>query len=169
MTVELFQIAPVDLVLRVASATVGASEVPANTNAGPFVERCQKVTGNGKGDPWCAAFVAMVGVAALGKFWPVIKTGGCQQLHDWAARSGVVVAAPAAGDVFLIWHPEVDRGRFAHTGFVVRVNADGGCATIEGNTSGGGSREGWMVAERTRRFKPSDRFVRWASLVEDAT
>lgn len=156
-------VAPAELVLRVASATVGASEVPANTNAGPFVERCQKVTGNAKGDPWCASFVAMVGVSALGALWPVRKTGGCAELAAWANTKAVLQKKPAAADVFLIWHGEL--GRFAHTGFVVSVNPDGSCVTIEGNTSGGGSREGWIVAERARRFKPVDRFIRWADLV----
>lgn len=159
------RIAPRDLVLRVAAATVGASEVPANTNAGPFVERCQKVTGNTKGQPWCASFVAMVGEAALGPLWPVVKTGGCQPLHDWALGRGVVHEQPTIGDVFLVWHAEL--GRFAHTGFVLAVRPDGNCHTIEGNTSGAGSREGWMVAQRTRRFRPEDRFVRWTELVHE--
>lgn len=156
-------IAPADLVLRVASGSIGASEVPANTNAGPYVELCQQVTGNKKGDPWCASWVARMGVRALGALWPLPLTGGCQALHDWAHAKAALVAAPAIGDVFLVWHAEL--GRFGHTGFVVRVSADGSCVTYEGNTSGGGSREGWLVAERTRRFTAQDRFIRWAPLV----
>ena len=161
--VEHVTISPRDLVLRVASATVGASETPADTNSGPFVEACQKVTGNKKGDPWCASWVARMGVRALGDLWPIEKTGGCQALHDFGLKHGAIDSAPIAGDIFLVWHQEL--GRFAHTGFVVEVLNDGMCRTYEGNTSGAGSREGWMVAERTRRFKPSDRFLRWTPMV----
>src|SRR5690242_16523378 len=143
------QISVVDLVLRNAAGRVGASEVPANTNSGPYVERVLKRVGLKKGQPWCAAEIADVGAMALEKAWPLPLTGGCQELHDWAVKQGVLVDKPERGDVFLVWHPEL--GRFAHTGFIVDVLADGSCSTHEGNTSGNGSREGWIVAERTRR------------------
>jgi hypothetical protein len=154
---------PVELVLRVASATVGASEIPANTNTGPYVERVLALCGLKKGDPWCACQTANVGVAALGAVWPVPKYGGCQLIFEWATKKKIVHTAPERGDLFVIWHPEL--GRFAHIGFIVKVNADGSCITHEGNTSGGGSREGWLVAERSRTFKPVDRFIRWRSLL----
>lgn len=157
-------IAPIDLVLRVSAKSVGASEHPPNSNAGPYVERVQKVTGNQKGDPWCASEVADTGQIALGPAWPLPLTGGCQVLADFAKAKGCRYGGmPHRGDVFLVWHPEL--GRFAHTGFVVLVQSDGTCVTHEGNTSGGGSREGWIKAERTRRFKPDDRFVRWVELL----
>lgn len=156
-------IAPVDLVLRCAESTVGASEVPANTNAGPYVERVLKRVGLAKGQPWCAAYVADIGVSALGDTWPVLLTGSCYQMHRWAVEKGVVRSVPEPGDVFLIWHAAL--GRFAHTGFVVDVRQDGACVTREGNTSGAGSREGWIVAQRVRRFGEKDRFIRWRDLV----
>lgn len=157
------RIAPRDIVLRVADGSIGASELPANTNAGPYVERCQKVTGNKKGDAWCASWVARIGVAALGKLWPVLRTGGCLELGRWAAGRGVLRETPEPGDVFLLWYDS--KGRFAHTGFVVRQNPDGSWTTYEGNTNDEGSREGYVVAEKQRRFKPTDRFVRWTELV----
>lgn len=155
-------ITPIELVLRCCAATEGASETPANTNAGPYVERVLRICGLTKGQPWCACEVANIGTAALKELWPVPRTGGCQALHDWAKRRAILELAPAVGDVFLIWHPEL--GRFAHTGFVLELKGET-ARTHEGNTSGGGSREGWIVAHRTRRFKPEDRFIRWASLV----
>lgn len=157
-------LSPVDLVLRVSKKSVGASEHPPNTNSGPYVERVQKVTGNRKGDPWCASEVADTGLIALGDDWPLPLTGGCQVLADFAKTKGIRFLKPERGDVFLIWHPEL--GRFAHTGFVVDQKADGSWVTHEGNTSGGGSREGWMKAERTRVFRPDDRFVRWINLLQ---
>jgi hypothetical protein len=159
-------IAAIDLVIRVARATTGASELPPGSNRGPYVERVLKLVGLGPGKPWCAAQVANVGIGALGEHWPLPRTGGCQELHDWAHTRGLLASTPSRGDVFLVWHTEL--GRFAHTGLVLEVQPDGSCTTHEGNTSRGGSREGWIAAERVRRFKPADRFIQWTSLVEDA-
>lgn len=159
-------VSPVDLVLRVSAKSIGASEVPPNTNRGPYVERVLRRVGLKPGDPWCAAEVADTGVTALGDAWPLPLTGGCQVLYEWAAKKGCIATVPSPGDVFLVWHPELKR--FGHTGFIVRTNGDGTCTTHEGNTSGGGSREGWLKAERTRAFKPEDRFIQWAELVEIA-
>lgn len=162
-------ITPVDLVLLVAAKSEGASEIPADTNSGPYVERVLRRVGLKKGKPWCAAEVADTGALALGSVWPLPLTGGCQVLYEFARKRAVVYDTPERGDVFLIWHPELER--FAHTGFVTSVNPDGTCNTREGNTSGGGSREGWIVSARgtdgskPRRFAREDRFIRWRELV----
>jgi hypothetical protein len=153
----------IDLVLRVSSKSIGASEIPANTNSGPYVERVLKRVGLSKGDPWCAAEVYDTGATALGALWPLPATGGCQAIYEWAIAHNCVVKTPQRGDVFLVWHPELKR--FGHTGFVITVGPDGSCETDEGNTSGGGSREGWLKARRTRRFAPADRFIRWTKLL----
>jgi hypothetical protein len=153
------EIHPINLVLRVAAATVGASEVPPNTNSGPFVERCQKVTGGKKGDPWCADWLAMIGKAALGPDWPRPLTGSVKELHAWANAKGILQTSPEIGDVFVIWFESL--GRFGHTGLVVGDDH----LTISGNTSGDGSREGWEVGQRIWTFKPQDRFIRWAMLL----
>ena len=148
-----------EVVCLLARVAEGATEVPPSSNAGPFTERCQRVTGNRPPDPWCASFVAMVGVLACGDAWPLPKTASCQALHDFAITHGVIYTTPAVGDVFLIWHPELHR--FAHTGFVI---GDGNL-TISGNTSGAGSREGWMVGQRVWTFTAADRFIRWTQLL----
>lgn len=155
---------PIDVVLLVSAGGVGGVEVPANSNAGPFVEPRLKTVGLKKGNPWCAADVAHTGRIALGTLWPLPLTGGCQALYEFGEKHGLIETTPERGDVFVIWHPEL--GRYAHTGFVVDVLADGSCRTHEGNTSGAGSREGWMKAERIRQFKERDRFIRWSRRVE---
>lgn len=151
----------IDRVLFVAQTQVGVCETPPNSNAGPKVEEYQRVTGNKKGDPWCSSFVAYCGERALGSQWPLLRTGGCQALYEASEKKGLVKTAPAAGDVFLLWFPKL--GRFAHTGFVVRASTDGKWVVREGNAAQStGTREGWIVAEKERAFKPEDRFVRWA-------
>lgn len=155
---------PAELVLRVAAATEGAAEVGAN--AGPYVERVLKRTGVPKGNPWCAAYVADVGVCALGDRWPLPKTAACLQLGEFARRKTILNEKPMPGDVFLLWYPKL--GRFAHTGFVTDVVDSNTVKTIEGNTNADGSRDGWLVARKTRDIGPNDRFVRWSLLVEAA-
>lgn len=157
-------ISPVDLVLRVSAKSLGACELPANSNAGPYVERVLQRVGLKKGDPWCAAEVYDTGATALGEdVWPLPKAGSCQLLYEWAVKHKCVAKTPSRGDVFLIWHPELKR--FGHTGFVVDVPSSGPCVTHEGNTSGGGSREGWLKARRERVFKPEDRFIQWTAKI----
>lgn len=162
-------ITPIDLVLRVAAATVGASESPPNTNKGPFVARCLKTTGLPEGHPWCAAWTTMVGIAALGDAWPVLKSASVQQQAEWAAKHKVRLVAtktPAkAGDLFCLYYPSLKR--WAHIGFVLSAARDGKTIrTLEANTSGAGEREGWLVAEKTRVLTGRDRLIRWAGLIQ---
>lgn len=152
----------IDLVLACTRALDFVREEPLGSNAGQGVEAIQKATGNKRGDPWCASYVAKVGTAALGLRWPLKLTGSVAALAAEAEKRGALFNTPAPGDVFVIWFPSLNR--FAHTGFVLTVNGRT-CETIEGNTSGGGSREGWGVFHRTRTFGARDRFIRWASLL----
>lgn len=160
MTVRTY--APVDLVLACARCLDFVREEPLGSNGGQAVEAIQKATHNKRGDPWCASFVAKVGTAALGLEWPLKLTGSVKALAADAEKRGGLVVFPEPGDVFVLWYPSL--GRYAHTGFVVSVNGTE-AETIEGNTSGGGSREGWGVFHRTRKFGALDRFIRWSNLL----
>ena len=157
-------IKPVDLLLRVASATLGASEVPPNTNTGPYVERVLQSTHTPKGNPWCAAWVTDVGTHALGEMWPVKRTASVQEMAEWAESKGVrYTAKPQMGDLFALYFPAL--GRYAHVGIVASVNPDGSIVTIEGNSNNGGSREGWAVVTKTRKLGRRDRLIRWVELL----
>lgn len=139
-------------------------------NCGQWVEAFLAHVGLPKGKPWCAAFVAFVGYwvfydfTAKRSYWPLKRTGGCQELHD-ATPAPCRYTTPQGGDIFLIWFEHIAGGpRFAHTGLVFDVHPDGSCTTIEGNTNEDGSRNGWKVAMKTRRFGPKDRFLRWTEI-----
>ena len=151
----------IERVLFIADTQVLVTETPANTNTGPKVEEYLKSVGLAKGNPWCAAAVAWCGVKALGAHWPLPLTGSCQQLYEKAKAKNLVRSSPEIGDVFLLWFPKLNR--FAHTGFIEKAGPKlYEWTTIEGNTSGAGSREGWGCFRRTRSFNPEDRFVRWS-------
>lgn len=149
----------IERVLFVAATQVNVTECPPNTNSGLKVEEYLETVGLTKGQPWCAAFVAWCGRVALKKDWPLPLTGGCQALSVAAQAKGWQVERPAVGDVFLLWFPKLNR--FAHTGFIEAITGKQ-ITTLEGNTSGAGSREGWGVFRRTRSFGTADRFIRWA-------
>lgn len=160
--------AAVERVLATALAFEDFTE-QGGENAGQVVERMLKGVGLVKGQPWCAAYVYHVGFNALryfdksGSLWGLPKTGGCAVLGDFATKRGILEATPQVGDVFLIYFDNMHR--FAHTGFILADLGGGRYRTIEGNTSGGGSREGWGVFVRERTFKTKDRFVRWTKLM----
>lgn len=152
-------VAAIREVLETAAREVGTTEVPPNSNAGPRVEEYLKMVHLSKGQPWCAAFVAWVGVTALGERWPVPRVGGCATLGEWAKKERVRYLKPKVGDIGLLYFPKL--GRFAHTFFIESTpDVQGRWGTIEGNTSGGGSREGWGVFRRRRVFGVNDRFIR---------
>lgn len=65
------------------------SEVPPGSNDGPQVRAIQAVTGNTKGDPWCASAKAYVGDRIMGKRWPLPRTGSCNALAVFAIEQGV--------------------------------------------------------------------------------
>lgn len=164
-----------ELVLRVARGPIGACEVPAGSNRGPFVRRCLKAAGLDEGYPWCVGFAQLAGRTALGKLWPLPVTAGCAIVGEWATKRGILHDTPEPGDLFLLRALVKDKEhpaglwRFAHTGFIDGPKEPEGWPTLEGNTSGEGSREGWIVAARHRNFGPADRFVRWATLLEGGT
>ena len=155
-------LAPTDIVLNVARPFIGTREI--GPNAGQIVEMFLKFVGLKKGDPWCAAAVSWIGHAGLGEKWPVVKTGGCAVLGEWAEQHGVLVKEPQVGDIVLYWHASL--GRFAHTGLVEQLlTGPKPLQALEGNTNDDGSRDGWGYLRKTRAIGTRDRFIRWTEML----
>lgn len=177
------------LVIAAANALVGVGEEGGN-NRGRMVELFLKEVRQPPGLPWCAAFVHHVGYWALYEretqrsSWPLPATASCWELGEFARTHGILSRTPQFGDVFLQYKPELKR--FAHTGFIERVEslrrqriagpAGRGnverlvyrCNTIEGNTNAEGSREGDSTLRKVRELcaEDGDRFVRWVEWEE---
>lgn len=158
--------------LAVCNAFVGFTEL-GGPNTGQVVDAFLKAVGLQPGQPWCAAFVNYCGQRAFGvtakSTWPVPMYGGCAILGEWAAKRKVLLKTGQPGDLFLLHYPSMKR--FAHVGVLV-APVPGKANTwlcIEGNTSGAGSREGWMVAKRERVIDPAagHRFIRWSNLMTE--
>ena len=130
-----------------AGQFVGWVKETTRANDGPWVEAIQRVTGNKKGDAWCASFVAFVLDISYRGANPLPRTASCDALLEYAKAKGLLTTAPRAGDVFLVMKTPTDAH---HTGFCTGPAVAGRVPTIEGNTNTDGSRDGWGVFARTR-------------------
>lgn len=148
-----------EAVLRAAQSYRWVRETQ-GSNRGEVVNRFLARVGLEPGQPWCAAFVSVIGSDMMLDQWPLPMTGGCATLGDVSKAKGLRYTVPAPGAVFLIYFPT--KGRFAHTGFIVGRHEDGErWITIEGNTNEDGGRDGTGVYKRLRKFGPEDRFIHW--------
>lgn len=117
-------------------------------NDGAWVEAIQRVTGNKKGDAWCASYVSVVLALYYGgpKQNPLPMTASCDELLEAARRKGWLSETPMTGNVGLVMKTETDA---VHT-FIVTDVKRLSIRTIEGNTNDDGSRDGYGVFERSR-------------------
>jgi hypothetical protein len=143
--------------VAVARLLLFVREAATRENNGPWVEAIQRVTGNKKGDPWCASFVCFVLTLSNRGKNPLPTTASCEEIHKWAKKYGKIVSEPREGDVFLVLNAD-DWAH--HTGFCTGPAANGLVPTIEGNTNVDGSRDGYGVFERQRKLGPKLIFVR---------
>jgi len=133
-------------VVPTAEQFVGWVKEATGMNDGPHVEAIQRVTGNKRGDPWCASFSTFVlDIAYRGKN-PLARSASCDVLLEDARKKGWLVTTPEVGDLFLVMRNPKDA---VHVGIVTAVNKTK-ISTIEGNSNAGGSREGWGVVARMR-------------------
>lgn len=136
-------------IVPVAQLLVGWVKEASGQNDGAWVESIQRITGNRRGDPWCASFVAWVlDIAFQGKN-PLPRSGSCDVLLEAARSRKWLQADPEVGDVFLIMRTKTDA---VHTGIVTAVSPTA-VRTIEGNTNAAGARDGWGVFVRERNRK----------------
>lgn len=134
--------------LEIARSQVGVREV-GGPNHGPQVEEYQKSVGAKPGDSWCAAFCYWAfreAAEQLNIINPCVRTAGALKA-DHMAQVGYHTDVPESGCLFFIDHGE-GKG---HVGFVDEVHDDGTLITCEGNTNGGGSRNGDGVYIRVRK------------------
>lgn len=138
---------------------VGVQEETGN-NDGPRIESYLKITGLGKGFPYCAAFVAWVYTRNH------IPNPRSAWSPDWFPEKNVIYTnrpgiqetiVPDTGDVFGIYFPE--KGRIAHVGFILTWGKQ--VTTVEGNTSADGGRDGDGVYKKYRLKTQIYKVSRW--------
>jgi hypothetical protein len=148
--------------LREAAARLGVTENPLGSNRGPEVDAYLRSAGlnpEGASYPWCTAFVYYcfdVAAKTQGRANPVVRTAGALDLWRKSCDRGVPHLLPADADGIaskiqpgMIFVMSMGGGA-GHVGFVESAAGDH-LVTIEGNTSGAGSREGIGVFRQTSR------------------
>lgn len=146
--------------LAIATANLGVTEKPKNSNSGPEVDIYLKSVGLKPGNPWCMAFVyhsVSKAASALDIPNPLIKTGHVMsqwngtKLRKFSAKTANAVKP---GDIMIM---QFEHGR-GHTGIVEKIK--GSLVTcIEGNTNDDGAREGYEVARRERLLTSIHGFI----------
>lgn len=139
-----------EAVVASAMADVGVREATGN-NDGKRIEEYLSHVGQKRGSAWCAAFVCFHlsanGVSNPRSAWSPALVGRMAGVV-WTNRKAV--RAPLPADVFGIWYPKLER--VGHVGFVTGLDGRY-ITTVEGNTSGGGSRDGDGVYARRRELR----------------
>lgn len=143
-------------------AQIGVREATGHNDGAAVVAYLQTV-GLGKGYAWCAAFVkwnlfqgkvteagAITGAAAS----CYKKDALIFYAHRWHGE-------PLPGDVFVLYYNSL--GRIGHTGFFDSWGnrSAGTIISVEGNTNGGGSRDGDGVYRRIRQAGTIYAISRW--------
>lgn len=159
---------PIDLMLLVSDASVGASEVPPRSNRGPYVERVLAYTNTEAGNPWCASQFSRWGGECFKEAWPLPRSASVQALVNAAKARGLFYAAtgrgdgaPRIGDGYVLWSKE--HGRYAHIGLVIATGKGLAIRGRDGNTSGAGERDGWLAWEKDRVLTTKDGLIRWVN------
>lgn len=136
--------------VTLAESQIGVREKTGNNN-GVAVESYLAVTGLGKGNPWCAAFVS----------WVYFKAGFANPRSAWCPDLFPklrLTKEMLPGNVLGVYFPELKR--IAHVGLIIKREGDW-CISIEGNTNVTGSREGDGVYLKRRHFRTIYRMADW--------
>lgn len=144
-----------DKLASVYISQIGVTEATGR-NDGVVVESYQRVTGNRKGDAWCASFVAwclkQAGLNVNGngaaRSWFTEKyvvytrsTHGVRNFHKLALKRG---------NTGSLYYKNI--GRIGHIFFIDNIHGDY-IITVEGNTNAGMSREGGGVFRLRRHIR----------------
>lgn len=119
-------------------------------NKGPMVDLYLHSVGINQPAAWCAAFVSynlqQLKIPNPKSAW----SPDYAKPKDLIYKSKGIKGKPQTGDVVTYYYTNL--GRVGHVGFYVTRDKDGYMITIEGNTNGGGSREGDGVYKKKRDF-----------------
>lgn len=148
-----------DSLAKVYTSFIGVTEATGR-NDGKQVEAFQAVTGNKKGDAWCASFIAACLKLSKVNTW---RNGNGAAL-SWFKPSSVVYdrktncyrnfvkLAAKRGNTGSLFYAKINR--IGHIFFIHNLSRDGEYViTVEGNTNNGLSREGDGVYSLRRRIR----------------
>jgi hypothetical protein len=146
----------------IAEKYIGQTEVKNNMGfENPDFEEKMSVIGWRPSYQWCALFSELVWFEAFQgneEMLKIIKkncSAGAVKTFENFHKIGMTSEIPTVGAI-VIWqsHKKGLPQWTGHAGIVTKVNKEN-FVSIEGNTNDNGSREGIMVAEKTRKYSKS--------------
>ena len=148
-----------DCVVATFNSQVGVREK--GINSGKEVEMYLASAGLGKGNPWCASFVAYVFQQCTN-----IKISAAGWVPSWFPTKKLIYKrgeinykrTPQTGDLIGIWFSS--KNRLAHIGFYQEEEGKF-TISVEGNTNEEGSREGDGVYKKRRITRTVHSISRW--------
>ena len=148
-------------IVETALKYVGMQEIRGNLGwTSESFEKKMVETGWKSSQAWCAYFTELVwsevyDAVGLARDLDKYFSGSARRtLAKFAAAEGWCTGVRPVPGAVVIWK-SVKNGKdqsTGHAGIVVEVHADH-IVTVEGNTNAGGSREGDVVAKKTRKLK----------------
>jgi len=146
----------------IAESQIGTQEDARHQNEGSAILKYQQATNlDGQGWPWCAAFVSWCVQQwenADNLFLPKPRIASAFGLIDWARENKFLVFS-AFNSAFDAQRNDIVVYAFSHCGIVSSAARDLFQA-IEGNSNTDGSRDGFEVARRPRKYSSVSRFIR---------
>ena len=149
----------IQTIVSTAKGYIGQEEIQPNLGfKDKTFEQKMKIVGWYKGAPWCAFLAKLIwqesfalSDSAAVQLIKRYSTGSAlDTYHNYAKSKEFHVAhIPVVGAV-VIW--QEGDGTSGHAGIVIEVVDSNTIKTIEGNTNTDGSREGYIVASKTRKI-----------------
>lgn len=141
----------------VALKYLGQTEKPGNSgfNDATF-ERKMNDVGFVKGHAWCSYFAELVFKEAypekFAEFDKLFSGSTVQTFKNFRDAAYPIGNVPQI-DSLVIWQSQKEGKALptGHAGIVVSIKNTWEFESVEGNTAGGGSREGWIVAKHPRK------------------
>jgi hypothetical protein len=124
-------------------------------NRGFWVERILQSIGLGPGYAWCAAFVSYCADLAEFSTGPKRGRAAVRSWAEWAKEENRLGFSPQRGDLVY----KLNANGTGHIGVIIGA-VNGRARTIEGNTDGGGSREGDGAYRRERMIGGTWKVIR---------
>lgn len=145
---------------KIYTSFIGVREKTGN-NDGVEVEMFLKSVGLGKGYAWCAAFVKYCLLQANVKAAEKINGMALSAVNysEMVYNKGKKIKDIKAGDVGTLYYPSLKR--IGHTFFIDKEINSSIYESVEGNTNGGGSRDGDGVYRRKRSYNSTYNISRW--------
>lgn len=150
----------------IALRYMGVEESPRGSNCGPLVNKFKAATHlDPKGNwPWCAAYVSfcvkiLIEESAMESIDSPPFLSAAFSFESWGKRNNALIFRPKNCPPYIPQRGDIVIYEYSHVGIVTKGTATS-FTDISGNTTSGGSREGYIVTTKGHTMAKVRCFVR---------